>query len=529
MKKSSEQEGARLLQLGIDHLDANRNKDALKTLELASRLRPLDVDLLCVLGHAQERMGLQEAGRQSFTRAHKLNPRHALALRNLASAEINIGNAEMALQLADAAYAIEPNNQELVSIMLLAATSSTSVSSEALCARIIHDAQFRQSSMESSQLTPLLPPLPLYDSISSASPIRIGYFSHHFYRFPLASFLPHVLSAHDRSRFRVYAFAAHGTIDDVTEQYVDSVDEFHDLSTMDDDEAARYIRGLNIDVLVDLSGLTLANHFGILERRPARVQMSWLGYFSTCGGGTIDYHLTDKFANPPGLTEHLFTEKLLRLPHCQYAYRPLVADVPVGTSPVKKNGHVTFGWFCAPAKLNATAIESYAKIVAAVPDSRIVFVAPSRDLQKQIAAVFARAGVKRNRITFLSRLAPAAYFLALSSVDINLDCFPMVGGTAVCDSLWMGTPVVSMFLPRGFGGASSSVLNAVGLGEWVATDVASFVNKAIRLANAHGQLIDYRATLRSMMQNSALMNTAALCAELEQCYMQSLMAPIAAS
>ncbi len=532
MKKSSLQEGARLLNLGIEHLDAYRNQDALKILEQASRLCPLDVDMLCVLGHAQERMGQPEAGRESFTRAHKLNPRHALALRNLASAELNIGNAELALQLADAAYAIEPANQELASIMLLAATSSMSVSAEALRARIVHDAQFRRLSMESSSRPPGLPPLPLYDSnmsvssVSSAvpaTPIRIGYFSHHFYRFPLASFLPHVLRAHDRSRFRVFAFAGHGTMDDVFHQYVDSVDEFHDLSTMDDDAAACYIRELNIDVLLDLSGLTLANRFGILERRPARVQMSWLGYFSTVGSRAIDFHLTDQFANPTGMTEHLFTEKLLRLPDCQYAYRPLFEDVPVAPSPLKKNGYVTFGWFCAPAKLNETAIAAYAEIVANVPDSRIIFVTPSRDLQRRIAQIFLKANVKRNRLSFLSRLTPESYFKALSSVDINLDCFPMVGGTAVCDSVWMGTPVISMFLPRGFGGAASSILRNVGLGEWLATDTASFIGSAIRLAGAHEQLIGYRETLRDRLINSAVMDTVGRCRSLEQFYENALL------
>ena len=515
MRESATQAGKRLFDLGIGHLDQNRNAEALKVLEQAVRLCPVDVDLLCVLGHAQERMGLPEAGRQSFTRAHKLDPRHALALRNLASAELNIGNAETALQLADAAYAIEPSNQELASIMLLAATTNMSVSAEALCARIAREANAREQSVEVLPTWPESAPLP--------TPIRIGYFSHHFYRFPLASYLPHVMAAHHRSQFRVYAFAAHGTMDQVTDQYVQSVDEFHDLSTMDDEAAARYIRKLNIDILIDMSGLTLANRFGILARRPARIQMSWLGYFSTCGGHAIDFHITDQFANPPGMTEHLFTEKLLRLPHCQYAYQPLVADVPVAPSPVKTNGHVTFGWFCAPAKLNGTALRSYAAIVSAVPDSRIVFVTPSRDLQKQISAAFSHAGVKRNRITFLSRLAPEAYFRALSSVDINLDCFPMVGGTAVCDSLWMGTPVVSMFLPRGFGGASSSVLNAVGLGEWVANDVASFIDIAIRMAKAHEQLTALRQTLRQTMQQSPLMDTDLLCRALEKIYIKSLL------
>jgi protein O-GlcNAc transferase len=500
MNAADKQQAKQLLAEGVRHLDHQHVAEALKVLTAAAKLDPTNVHLWCVLGHAQERVGLFEMGRQSFIRAHKLNPQYPLALRNLASAELNIGNTEL-------------DNQEPAAIMLLAATISMTVDADALHARHMHAAKVREAAIV---------PLPLPAPHQSDDVIRIGYFSHHFYRFPLASFLPHVVAAHDRRKFRVYVFAAHGAMDAVTDEYIKSADEFHDLSTMSDDEAAAYIRARDIDVLIDMSGLVQFNRFGILARRPARVQMSWLGYFSSPASAAIDFHLTDEYANPPGMTEHLFSEKLIRLPRCQYAYRPMVADAPIAPSPVQQNGFVTFGWFCVSTKLNAVALAAYANIVAGVPDSRIVFVAASKDLQQQIAKVFLNANVKRNRIIFLPKLAPDAYFRALSTVDICLDAFPMVGGTAVCDALWMGTPVISMFLPRGFGGASSSILNQVGLGQWIAHDVDSFIANAIRLANARETLIDYRKNLRQTMQQSALMDTAGMCRALERVFSETI-------
>jgi|GEM_PF-7039029 len=515
MKLTAAQTSKQLLEEGIAYLDARRHHEAHRVLKEAIRLSPADAELLCVLGHAQEQVGLLEEGRNSFVRAHKLAPKNALALRNLASAELNIGKPDIALKLANEAIALDPDNTDLAAILLLAATSSASVDAAALLA--IHKRVASRYDAIVDAATPHAP-----KTFTTSSVIRIGYFSHHFYRFPLASFLPHVMALHDRQRFRIYAFAPHGTMDDISDQYVQSTDEFHDLSALDDAEAAQYIRALDIDILIDLSGLTITHRFGILAHRPARVQMSWLGYFSSCGCRAIDFHITDAFANPPGITEQFFSETLLRLPSTQYAYRPLVADIEVSASPVRQNGYVTFGWFSAPTKLNIESLSAYAKIVAAVPDSRITFFAVSRDLQKFIADVFSKHHIKRNRISFMPRAAPRDYFRALSTVDICLDSFPMTGGTTVCDALWMGTPVISMFSARGFGGASSSVLNNVGASECIAHDIDSLIKLTVALADNRLKLIDYRGLLREKMKASPLMNTQDVCSMLEKRFVEAL-------
>jgi protein O-GlcNAc transferase len=518
MKSNAAAEALELYDAAIEYLKAGDAAAAHKLLLRAAKLQPANADILTVLGHAQERMGEVESGRQSFLRAVKLAPSHPLALRNLATAELNAGDADAALGYADRAFQLEPTQQETASIMLLAATSASNV-----CAEALRDRHRHAVACFTRNIAPL--PLPETECIETScgadAILRVGYFGHHFYRFPLASFLPHVMAAHDRTRFRVYAFAAHGRMDEVTRHYVDAVDEFHDLTTMNDDEAALYIRAQGIDVLIDTSGLVQGHRLPILARRPARVNMSWLGYFSTLGKGVIDAHVTDSLANPPGMTTHLFDEKLVYLP-CQYAYQPLVADVPVATSPCVQNGYVTFGWFSATPKLNSDALNAYAAIVSQVSESRILFVAPSKDMQARILSAFAAVGVKRHRVIFRQRLSAADYFAALSQVDILLDTFPMGGGTTLCDALWMGTPAIALFQPRGFGGAAASVLGSVGLSDCVALDSAHYIANAVRMATDRARLAALRQTLRQTLQDSALMQTEATCRALEAAIIEAL-------
>jgi predicted O-linked N-acetylglucosamine transferase (SPINDLY family) len=508
-------EGKRLQQLGLTYLELGRNPEALKTLARAQSLRSTDVQLLSELGHVHDRMGKVEDARTIFLRAHKLSPTHFLALRNAASAQVNVGRAEEALVLANAGMKIDSKNPELASIQLLAATCAPSVDGAAL--RDMHVAYAKQFEI----VAPPLGSAPFTGKPVSGEGgvLNIAYFSHHFRQFPLLSFVPHVMRAHDRSRFRVFALSVAGALDSRSREYVDAADEFHDLSTANDEEVVARIRAMGIDILIDLSGYTLNNRFSILRRRPAPIQVSWLGYLVTTGSAAIDYHITDAKANPPGMTESLFTEKLIRLPVTQSAYRASVSTAaPMPCAETVVPG-VTFGVFSAPTKLNAEAIATFARVLQNVPASRIQFLARSRDLRSYVLDIFKRHGVKSSRVEFFARQSLPDYFIALSKVDVVLDSFPFVGGTVVCDALWMGTPVISMWLPRGFGGASRSVLETVGLGDLVAYDVESYVGIATTLGHNGPRLRELRVTLRDRIRESALGDSEKLTASLEQAYL----------
>lgn len=508
-------EGKRLQELGLLYLETGRIEQALKMLERAQRSRPTDVQLLCELGHVRGQLGQADASREAFERAYRLDPNYFLAIRNMASALLNAGDAEAGLKLAERAMDIDPDDQELATVWLLAATSSMSVDAKALLA--CHR-QYSSCADSIGVVKPLMHRKPTAND--GPRIFNIGYFSHHFHLFPLASFLPQILRAHDRTQFRVFALSMGNRCDDWTRTYVDCADEFHDLSTMSDLEAATRIGALGIDMVVDMSGYTSEHRFSVLRHRPASVQMSWLGYLASTGSSAIDYHLTDAQANPVGECDALFVEKLIRLPHSQYSYLPLVETAEPCAAPHERNGCITFGFFSASTKLNLQSIETFAKILRETPGSRIHFYAQSQQLRKAVQDVFAKAGVKRHRIVFLTKQVLPEYFSALSNVDILLDSFPFVGGTTICDALWMGVPAVSMFLPRGFGGASRSVLHAVGHPEWVATSSEAYIDIACRLAQDFVLLGRLRRELRGQMRASPLMDADATARALECAYRQ---------
>ena len=512
-KFSAPLEGKRLQELGLLYLETGRLDQSLKTLEQAQRLRPADVQLWCELGHVRGQLGQSNLSYEAFERAYRLDPNYFLAIRNMASAKLNAGDAEGGLGLATQAIAIDPDDKELSTVWLLAATSAASVDAHALL-----ECHCRVSSREEPANHKKIFGAIRASSIDLGRTLNVGYFSHHFHLFPLASFLPHVISAHDRSQYRVFALSMGARRDDWTRKYVESADEFHDLSTMSDVEAANRIHSLGIDIVVDMSGYTSEHRFSVLRHRPAAVQMSWLGYLASTGSSAIDYHLTDASANPVGECDALFVEKLIRLPHCQYAYQPMVETVDPGAVPHEGNGFITFGFFSAPTKLNSQTLEVFAAILQAVPDSRICFFAQSRQLRKTVQEIFSRAGIKRHRIAFLSKQTLPGYFSAISQVDIVLDSFPFVGGTTVCDALWMGAPVVSMFLSRGFGGAARSILCAVGCSELVARSTYDYIDIACRLARDSVRLKKLRRELRGQMRASLLMDVHAMTRSLENAY-----------
>ena len=499
-------ESKRLQQLGLTYLESGRVSEALKALIKAAALRPTDPQLLCELGCAYEGFGQLERAREVFQRAVKLAPGYFLALRNLASAELNAGQIEHALELSARARAIDALEGDNAANWLLAATSSPAVDAVTLSS---YHSQY-SADAERSML-----PVPPAVEMPEKSVLNVAYFSQHFRRFPLSSFVPHVMKAHDRGRVRVVAISTSPLLDEWSREYVEAADEFHDLSVFPDAEIERRIRELGIDVIIDLSGYTAQNRFAVLRGCPAPLQLSWLGYLVTTGSNAIDYHITDAIANPVGATEHLFSERLLRLPDTQYSYRPLV-DIEVKTqSPFEDSGRVTFGVFSIASKMNAEFVKTLAHILQEMPDSRARILAVSRDLQAAIRRVLDAEGIGRVRVEFFGKRDLADYMKAIGDVDIVLDAFPFVGGTTVCDALWMGVPVVAMWLPRGFGGAAASVLDAAGLGDLVAQDAAGYVQTATSLARDWDRLKRLRRELRQTFQLSALMNPRTTAHDLE--------------
>jgi predicted O-linked N-acetylglucosamine transferase (SPINDLY family) len=350
-------------------------------------------------------------------------------------------------------------------------------------------------------------------------PLRIGYLSGDFRAHPVGfAFLP-LVDRHDRSACEAYCYSVYGVADRFTRHIAERADRWRDVAMTPPAEIADLIHRDGVDVLVDLSGYGGIPTFQVMAHRPAPVQASWLGYLSTSGLTRIDYRITDAFADPPGVAERFHTEQLLRLPHSQWCYRALVREAVPAAPPCAHNGFITFGAFNQSAKLSATARRIWAEILARSPGSRLLIVGvapgPATDM---VLADFARHGVPAGTVTVRPRLSFEDYFRTIASVDIALDTMPYSGGSTTCDTVWMGTPVLTLTGARSVSRSASSILGVLGLQEWIAATPEEYVAKALAFAADRDRLAQLRRSLRARMEASPLMDEPRFARDMEALY-----------
>jgi len=261
-----------------------------------------------------------------------------------------------------------------------------------------------------------------------------------------------------------------------------------------------------------------------LAMKPAPVQATYLGYPNTTGLAAVDYRISDAFADPPGDSDRFSVERILRLPGSYFCYRPESDLPPVGPLPAQRSGHVTFGCFNNFAKLSGSFLALAARVLAAVPDSRLLLKARPLSIDSVAHTVrsgFERVGIDPGRVELRGWESGTKNHLSIyGSVDIALDSFPYNGATTTCEALWMGVPVVSLAGDRHAGRTGSSLLNVVGLGEFVASNAGDYVATCARLAADVAKLAELRAGLRERMRRSPLMDEAGFTRGLERCYLE---------
>jgi predicted O-linked N-acetylglucosamine transferase (SPINDLY family) len=349
--------------------------------------------------------------------------------------------------------------------------------------------------------------------------LRIGYLSGEFYLHPVARFMIPLIEHHDRSAFEAYCYSTGALADSFTRQLESASDVWREVKSLEHAELADLIHADRIDVLVDLSGHSGNSKLAVFAQHPAPVQATWLGNLNTTGLTRIQYRITDGNCDPPGLTEHLHTEELVRLPHSQWCYRPYVAvDVP-DRAPVERSGHVTFGSFTQFPKLTARMRTLWARILRELPGARLVMAGvPLGAIRDELLEAFARDGVDSSRITLLPFMSLFDYMRAFQDVDITLDTSPYSGGTTTCDGLWMGVPVVTMPGARPSSRSASGILAAMGLSAWIAQSPEDYVRRAVEFGRQPETIAELRRTLRERMLESPLMQEKAFALDVEQAW-----------
>ena len=363
---------------------------------------------------------------------------------------------------------------------------------------------------------------PLRNSAEPARRLRIGYVSRDLRRHSLSYFLLPVVARHEHAAFEVCFYDDGDNPDPVTEMFRRHADRWLACNGMDDTALAERIRQDGIDILVDLGGQTDRNRLPVFGRKPAPVQVSWLGYPATTGVRAIDYRISDRWIDPPPPAAPIATAEMpLRLEHGYFCYAPIPGSPPVGPLPMDRRGHVCFGSLNQGRKLNAALYARWAEVLQGVPGSRLLLqhsATHDEGTQAAVRAEFARLGVAPERLAFRPYGRAPDYLQAYHEIDIALDAFPYSGGTTTCEALWMGVPVVSLAGGRHVGRLGLSLLNQVGLGDLVATTADDYVRLAIALAGDPPRLRSLRASMRERLQRSPLMDAAGFTRELEAGY-----------
>ena len=338
--------------------------------------------------------------------------------------------------------------------------------------------------------------------------LRVGYVSSDFCGHACAHFILPLLRGHDREGWEVVCYHTVRRQDAVTERMRALADGWRSLADPDDAAAAALVEADGIDILVDLGGHTADSRPLLFARRPAPVQVSWLGYPDTTGMPAMDYRLTDAIADPEGRTDRWHAETLVRLPHGFLAFQPLADAGSPAPAPLSKNGFVTFGSFNNAAKVTPEVAAVWSAILNRVPASRLLLKAAAFADDRTRAhwlERFARHGVPPERVALLPPVAGAARHLRLyDQVDVALDPFPYNGTTTSCEALWMGVPVVTLAGTHHVARVGASLLTRCGLEDLVASDAAGYVAAAVGLAEDPARLAALRAGMRARLEASPL-------------------------
>ncbi|WP_350309654.1 hypothetical protein [Aquariibacter lacus] len=349
--------------------------------------------------------------------------------------------------------------------------------------------------------------------------IRLGYLGadlHH--QHPVCIFMLPVLLGHDRHAFEVF-FYNNGRVTDARTRHAQaSLEHWRDISGLSDEAACELLRRDQLDLLVDLSGLTARNRLGVILRRAAPVQATLLAYPWTTGLPTMDAYVADPLTVPPEDFE-LHSERVLHLPHSVFCYAP---DEDYALRPPAAREGVVFGSFNNLPKLSEACLRAWAAIVTGVPGARLLIKAPALNdalVRERLSARLAAAGLESTRLELRGPTALDGMMDEYHDMDVALDPFPYHGGTTSVQALWMGVPLISL-AGRGFvRRMGASLLAPLGpqAGQVLTTEEA-YIEAARHWGRQGPRSLAQRLTLRQAMAASPLHRIEAYTRDLEACW-----------
>lgn len=501
--------------LGNVYLRMTRWKDAQVCFENAMRLRAQYPEAANHLGVVYKEQGALDRAIEFYKKALAWMPDYQDALNNLGHALQAQGNTEDAIACYRRVLNKKPDAVETFQNLLLTSNYSSTLDRKAIFDLHKEFAdRFERPLIRAAQS--------LDNSRIPDRRLRIAYLSPDFRSHVVAQFIEPVLQHHDRDNFELFAYYNHTLQDPTTKRLRLYFDQWQVIVALNDEQVAEKIRSDQIDILVDLAGHTSGNRILLFAKRPAPIQVSWIGYPNTTGLSSIDYRITDAYCDPEGEADIYHSEKLLRLPEC-FSCFTMRDDCPdVAPLPADVNDFITFGSFNNLAKLTPVVLEVWAEILQQVPSSRLVLKYRGLEdaaIRSSLSGLFEKNGIAAERIDCLGQdTSYIDHLQHYSVVDIGLNPFPYNGTTTTCDALWMGVPVITMAGDSHASRVGVSQLSNLGLPELIAASKTDYISIARRLAGNRKLLSSMRRDLRQRMSDSPLLNAAAFTINLEFAY-----------
>jgi protein O-GlcNAc transferase len=496
--------------LGLLLRELGRPEESVVAYNKALAIDPGFADAWSGLGNAHHDCDRLDDALAAYRKALDIRPNHSDAMNNMGNVLLVLGRTEEALRYYDEAISIRPDSN-LGSNKIFALLMDERQDAPAILAACRDwDARYAAGLGRNVRV---------HENDRSADRrLRIGYISADFRRHVVGWNLAPLLTNHDKSQVEVFCYSAFHQRDVLTERFMACADAWRDIVGIGNEQAAQMIREDRIDILVDLAVHSSGNRLLLFARKPAPVQVTYLGYCGTTGLGAMGYRLSDIFIDPPGSDVSCYSERTIVLPRTYWCYEPAGPYPEVGPLPARTAGHITFGSMNNSAKASHAARELWAKVLLAVPGSHLLIHSHPGSHQESVLRQFVEAGVAADRIELVARQSWADYIQTYNRIDIALDSLPYNGGITSFDTLIMGVPVVTLRGRTSVGRAGCSILNNIGLKDLIATSAAEYVRIATKLAGDLPRLAELRAGMRKRMEGSPLRDAEGFARDVEAAY-----------
>ena len=499
--------------LGIALQQQGKLDAAIESYHKAVSIKPDFAEAYSNLGLALKDQGKLDAAVESYHKALAIKPDFAEAHSDLGIALQEQGKLDAAVESYHKALSIKPDYAEAHSNYLMTTQYGPGHSPVELLAYHLDFAERFEAPLRASW--------PSHDNYRDLQRrLRVGFVSGDLCTHPVGFFMESVLAHLDQHALDIFLYPTHSQVDALTKRLQGMGFAWESLVGLSDDRAADRVREDAIDILVDLSGHTGHNRLRLFARKPAPVQVTWLGYFATTGLRAMDYILCDRYVAPANESDH-FVEKPWYLPNTRLCFTPPQDEIAVGALPALINGRVTFGCFNNLTKMNDAVVALWARVLHAVPGSRLFLKTNQLNdpsMQRATLSRFADRGIAAERLALEGASSRADYLTTYNRVDIAFDPFPFTGGTTSVEGLWMGVPVITKRGDRFIARQGESILHNAGLPDWIAADNEAYVAIAVARATDLSGLATLRAKLRSQLLASPLCDASLFARNLEAAF-----------